>query len=220
MIENSSATETEQMQTWRGEFGQQYTDRNLLAPPDLDALYIRDFGMPRSEMNREFLGSLPRDIKILEVGSNVGNQLQMLQEMRFSRLYGIELQPYAVELSKQRTKHINIIEGSAFDIPFRDGYFDLVFTSGVLIHLAPDNVQQAFSEMHRCARRYIWGMEYFSPEYEQVAYRGHDGLLWKADYCRLFEEAFSDLRVVHRRVYDRLGSANRDIMYLLEKSSA
>ena len=94
------------------------------------------YGYTRTEINSEFIGDFDRDMKILEVGSNVGNQLLCLQEMGFKSLYGIELQNYAVELSKSRTKRINIIEGSAFDIPFKDSYFDLVFTSGVLIHIS------------------------------------------------------------------------------------
>jgi len=68
--------------------------------------------------------------RILEVGCNVGNQLRMLQRMGFNNLYGIELQQYAIEKAKALTKRINIIHGVADDIPFKDGYFDMVFTSG------------------------------------------------------------------------------------------
>ena len=41
---------------------------------------------------------------------------------------------YAVEKGKENTKGINIIQGSAFDLPYKDNYFDLVCTNGVLIH--------------------------------------------------------------------------------------
>jgi len=54
-----------------------------------------------------------------------------------NNLYGIELQQYAIEKAKALTKRINIIHGVADDIPFKDGYFDMVFTSGVLIHIHP-----------------------------------------------------------------------------------
>jgi len=60
--------------------------------------------------------------------------------MGFTNLYGIELQWYAVEKAKEYTKGINIIQGSGFDIPFKDGYFDLVITNGVLIHIAPKKI--------------------------------------------------------------------------------
>ena len=101
--------------------------------------------------------------------------------MGFVNLYGIELQSYAVELSKARTKRINIIEGSAFDIPYKDGYFDLVFTSGILIHINPSDIVWALREILRCTREYIWGFEYYADEYQEINYRGRSDLLWKTD---------------------------------------
>lgn len=53
---------------------------------------------------------------------NIGNQLLCLQNAGFNNLYSIELQPYAVELSKSRAEGINIIQGSAFYIPFKDDF--------------------------------------------------------------------------------------------------
>src|SRR5881397_1327272 len=107
--------QTSQMDAWAGEFGRAYTDRNLLSPRELDALYLNRLGVTRRALNEEFIGALDRGSRILEVGSNVGDQLVLLQEMGFTQLYGIELQWYAVELSKQRCRGINIIQGSAFD---------------------------------------------------------------------------------------------------------
>jgi len=151
--------ETPQMKVWSGEFGKSYTDRSVLTPDQLDALYQQRLGVGRRAMNQEFLGGLPRDKRILEVGSNVGNQFLCLQEMGFRRLYGVELQRYAVELSKQHVRNVDILQGSAFDLPFKDGFFDLVYTSGVLVHLAPADIGGALREIYRCSRRYIWGME-------------------------------------------------------------
>ena len=47
--------------------------------------------------------------KILKIGCNLGNQLRLLQRMGYKNLYGIELQPYVVQRSKDLTKGINII---------------------------------------------------------------------------------------------------------------
>jgi pseudaminic acid biosynthesis-associated methylase len=210
--------QTQQMEAWSGTFGRAYTDRNALSLEELEALYQREFGLGRRAMNQEFLAALPRDIRVLEVGSNVGNQLLLLQSMGFARLYGIELQPYAVELSKRRTHGINIIEGSAFDLPYRDGFFDLVFTSGVLIHLSPEDIGTALDEIHRCTSCYIWGMEYFSETCEEVSYRGEQGLLWKCNFPQLYLERFSDLRLVREVRYPRTDGANEDVMFLLERT--
>lgn len=128
---------TVQMKEWMEDFGKKYTNRNALTLDEMNEMYRKNFGMSREDLNNKFIDEMNQSIKILEVGSNIGNQLILLQKMGFKNLYGIEINSYAVELSKQRTKDINIIQGSAFDIPFRDNYFDLIFTSGLLIHIAP-----------------------------------------------------------------------------------
>lgn len=128
---------TVQMKEWMENFGKKYTDRNALTLNEMNEMYRKNFGISREDLNNLFIAGLNRNIKILEVGSNIGNQLILLQKMGYKNLYGIEINNYAVELSKSRTKNINIILGSVFDIPFKDNYFDLVFTSGLLIHIAP-----------------------------------------------------------------------------------
>ena len=208
---------TEQMEIWSDEFGQAYTDRNTLTPEGLQKLYLHNYGVTRSEMNNLFLNELDRSMRILEVGSNVGNQLIALQEMGFNNLYGIELQSYAVERSKALTKNVNIIQGSAFDIPYKDNYFDLVFTSGVLIHLHPKDISTALTEIHRCAKRYIWGFEYYAEKYTEIPYRDHKSLLWKANFSQEYLKLFADIQLVKEKFYPYLESDNVDVMYLLER---
>ena len=209
---------TEQMEKWAGQFGEEYTDRNALSLEEMEASYRRNYGVTRAELNERFLKGIDRSIRILEVGSNVGNQLLYLQKMGFSNLYGVELQSYAVELSKARTRRINIIEGSAFDIPYKDGYFDLVFTSGVLIHISPSDVSMAMREIYRCTREYIWGFEYYADEYTEIPYRGHRNLLWKADFARLYLDQLGDLELVKEERLKYLDNDNMDTMFLLRKS--
>ena len=208
---------TEQMEKWAGQFGKEYTDRNALALEEMDASYERNYGQTRTELNERFLEGVDRSIRVLEVGSNVGNQLLCLQRMGFSNLYGIELQSYAVELSKSRTRRINIIEGSAFDIPYKDGYFDLVFTSGVLIHISPSDIALAMREIYRCTREYIWGFEYYADKYTEITYRGYGNLLWKADFARLYLDQFEDLELVKEERLKYLDNDNIDAMFLLRK---
>jgi len=200
---------TEQMKKWDGKFGKEYTSRNI---------NTKEYNIiPRSELNKLFLGKLDKNIRILEVGCNIGNQLISLQKMGFKSLYGIELQQEAVELSKDKSKNINIVCGSAFDIPFRDGFFDLVFTSGLLIHISPDDINSVLSEIYRCSNKFIWGLEFYANEYIEIIYRNEHNLLWKADFPGLYLDAFSDLRLVRRKELMRFDSNNVDVMFLLEK---
>jgi len=209
---------TQQLKKWSGDFGKQYTDRSIYGPKELDVFYKNIWGLPRSKMNKEFLSGIKNNItRVLEVGSNVGNQLACLQSMGFKDLYGIEIQDYAVEKSKEITKGINIIKGSAFDIPFKDGYFDMVFTSGVLIHIAPGDIGHVLDEIYRCSKRYIWGFEYYADKYTEIEYRGNKNLLWKTDFCSMFMERFSKLNLIKEKKFGYLDNDNMDSMFLLEK---
>lgn len=208
---------TAQEEVWSGDFGKEYTDRNILNPDELDQLYIKNYGISRTKLNEEFLADLNLH-RILEVGCNVGNQLFLLKKMGYKDLWGIELQDYAVEIARTRTTGLNIVKGSAFDIPFKNNFFDMVFTAGVLIHISPEDVEKALNEMYRCTSRYIWGFEYYSTNvYETVKYRGKDNLLWKTDYSKLFLERFTDLQLIHKKILKYKDNENLDIMYLLEK---
>ncbi len=86
--------------------------------------------------------------------------------------------------------------GMASGIEFPDGVADLAFTSGVLIHIHPDHLPASLSEIHRCARRWIGCIEYFSDKPEMIPYRGHDDRLFKRDFGGLWLDSFPDLATV------------------------
>ena len=213
----SSAT-TPQLEAWTGDFGRVFTDRNSLSPAEMDERYAREYGVSRTTMNREFLDGLPRDIRILEVGANIGNQLVYLQSQGFTDLWGIEAADYGLGLARQRTTGINLVKASAFDMPFKDKWFDLVFTSVVLIHINPEDQLRAMAEIHRCARRYIWGFEYYADVLTDVPYRGKADLCWKRDFARLYMDEFPDLTLVKQKLYKYTYDDNEDAMFLLEKA--
>jgi pseudaminic acid biosynthesis-associated methylase len=206
----TTAQETDQTREWTGGFGKEYTERNTFTPADLDGLYDRNYGITRRALNRRFLEGIPRCAHILEVGCNVGNQLLVLQEMGFANLFGIEIQSYALERARSRVPEAKFTQASALAIPYPDQNFDLVFTSGVLIHIAPPNVPVALAEIHRCAKTWVWGSEY---------YRGHNSLLWKTDYAQLYIERFPDLELVSEQRLHYLENENVDTMFLLRRRS-
>ncbi len=214
---NHGTAETQQKERWSGDFGRDYTDRNTLSGSQLDSLYQTNYGITRRQLNETFLRDIPRDARILEVGCNSGNQLLLLQEMGFAQLWGAEVQSYALELAGIRVHGANLSQASALDLPYEDGYFDLVFTSGVLIHISPADLPLALNEIHRCAKTWIWGMEYYAPEVVQVNYRGHDDLLWKMDYAKRYLDRFGDLELVREQRLPYVNSSNVDTMYLLKR---
>jgi pseudaminic acid biosynthesis-associated methylase len=181
----------------------------------VDELYSRNYGVTRSEINQRFLQSIPKDARILEVGCNLGNQLMMLQAMGFGNLYGIEIQDYALPRAQRRIPIAVLKHASALAIPYPNFHFDLVFTSGVLIHIAPADLPTALSEIRRCAKYWIWGFEYYAPNMTEVAYRGHRSLLWKADYARLYVEQFPELELLREDRLRYLENENVDTAFLL-----
>ena len=94
---------TKQAEFWSGDFGKEYTDRNTFSSEEWDAFYSKTWGKTKIEMNEKFIGHLPKDIKFLEVGCNKGLQLNGLQRMGFTSIYGVELQPFAAEEAKKNT---------------------------------------------------------------------------------------------------------------------
>jgi len=212
---------TNQEEFWLGEFGQEYTNRNTPESQDgWKQWYLDNWGIAKEVMNDDFIGDFPKDSKILEVGCNSGNQLIALQEAGFSEIYGIELQVYAVEAAKKRTENMNIIQGSGFDLPFKDSFFDIVCTNGVLIHISPNDLPKIMDEMYRVSKKYIWGFEYYADEVTDINYRGNTGFLWKANYAELFMKQFPDLKLVKKKLYPYVlegMQSNTDCMYLLEK---
>ena len=208
---------SKQITKWKDKFGKEYTNRNALTLYEIEQMYENNYGLSRTGLNNIFIGKFNHSIKILEVGSNIGNQLLLLQKMGFKNLYGIEINDYAIELSKQRTNNINIIQGSAFDIPFKNEYFDLVFTSGVLIHIAPHDINLVLNEIYRCTKKYIWGFEYYEEKYTEIIYRGKKDLLWKANFPQLYLDLFKDVKLIKEKKLKYLNDDNIDVMFLLEK---
>jgi pseudaminic acid biosynthesis-associated methylase len=176
---------TDQLNLWRSDFGRAYTDRNDFENPARIAAWKR------------VIAGLAVD-RVVEVGCNVGWNLTYLSRLGVSELYAVEPQRYAVERARVRSPQYNVFQGTAFELPFRDGWCDLAFTSGVLIHIAPDDVPRAIDEMYRVSRRYCVAIEYDAPTEQQINYRGNANALWKRDHGAIWQARHPDLRLVRR----------------------
>lgn len=209
---------TNQEKFWKSNFGKEYTDRNNWKnDKDWDTAYVNAWGLTKLEINDKVLHHLPRDLRILEVGCNYGAQLKGFQRMGFENLYGVELQSDAVEKSKKFFSGLNIITGSGFDLPFKDGFFDLVCTNGVLIHISSKDHYGFMKEIHRCSKQYIMGWEYYDKEIKELNYRGNKGVMWKADYVSIYRNSFTDLQLKEEHLIKYLANDNQDSIFLLEK---
>lgn len=208
-----------QIKTWTSEFGGEYTSRNTFkSEEEFNNFFLKRYLITRDEFYKNYLSMIPYESSILEVGANIGNQLSSLFRIGYKNLYGIEIQKDAINYAHQSLPYIDIIYGLAQDIPFKENYFDAVFTNNVLIHISPENINSVMEEIYRTSKKYIFGFEYFSDDFTEINYRQKKGLLWKADYCKLFMQNFPNLRILKKKIFIPQDEPdNKDQFYILEK---
>ncbi|MBI5611056.1 MAG: methyltransferase domain-containing protein, partial [Deltaproteobacteria bacterium] len=153
--------------------------------------------------------------------SNIGNNLRALRTLTGAELYALEPNQQAREtlVRDQVVPADNVLEGIATHIDLSDGAVDLAFTSGVLIHIHPDDLLASCQEIHRVARRYIVCVEYFSDKAEVIPYRGHMDRLFKRDFGGFWLDHFADLRVVdYGFLWKRLTGLDNLTWWVFEKA--
>ena len=74
--------------------------------------------------------------------------------------------------------------------------FDLVFTSGVLIHINPEYIDKAYKALYDNSKKYILIIEYYNPSPVQIDYRGHKDKLFKRDFAGEIMKKFKNLKLI------------------------
>jgi pseudaminic acid biosynthesis-associated methylase len=196
----------QQLAAWQGEFGKAYTDRNVVDWQD------------RVPWLRGMLDGIAVS-SALEVGCNRGHNLIALSEIFGAEcdIVGIEPNRYALGIARESSSRVGVLRGTIFDLPFRDNQFDLAMTSGVLIHVATEDLSLALENIYRVSRRYILAVEYFAEEDTVLNYRGHDNLLWKRDFGKHYLQQFPDLRLLRDGFRDAERGADETNWWLFEK---
>ena len=176
---NAEAVRLEQL--WTDEFGDAYVERNRAA------------GEVRASFWKTVLTEFPAQ-RVLEVGCNVGANLRWIASViPAHQVYGLDINLKALAELHQNLPGINALWGPARELPFRDRWFDLVFTIGVLIHQPESTLPLVMAEIVRCSRRYVLCGEYYAEQTIEVTYRGQSGALFKRNYGRLYQELFPEL---------------------------
>jgi len=176
---------TDQETFWAGAFGDDYTHRNK--GDQWIASNLALFS--------KILGSTAKVRSILELGANLGLNLQALRSLiPLAELSAVEINRRAVGKLKQ-LGGINVYHTSliGFEAPSQH---DFVFTKGVLIHINPEKLPQVYDLMHAASQRYICVAEYYNPTPVAIPYRGHAERLFKRDFAGELMKRHHDLRLV------------------------
>lgn len=178
---------TEQENFWAGEFGNQYISRNSGQEYLPHQVFL-------------FSKILHRTVdihNILEIGANIGlNGIALKTLLPHCHYTAIEINEQAL----QQLKNINpakIYEGSVLDFTIEQiGQYDITFTSGVLIHIAPEKLPEVYDRLYHCSKRYILISEYYNPIPMEVNYRGHAGRLFKRDFAGEILDRYPDCKLI------------------------
>jgi pseudaminic acid biosynthesis-associated methylase len=179
---------TKQLDQWRGSFGENYIARNGVTSQSLRG---------RTRLWAEILQAIGGESPdtILEVGANIGINLRALGALTDATFYALEPNDQARKILENDgvVASSGLRGGSASAIDFPDGIADLVFTSGVLIHIPPAELESSCREIYRCARRFIVCIEYFSDNPQTISYRDKPDLLFKRDFGGYWLDLFPSL---------------------------
>ena len=164
---------------WEGNFGDSYSDRNVIASSDRTSFFARI-------LQRTYGVS-----SICELGANRGHNLQAIGSLspNFS-LTGVDINAGVVAEMKADSRidaHCCAIQDYSPGVAF-----DLVFVSGVLIHVAPDDLPVIYRKLFELSQRYVLMNEYFNPTPVEIPYRGHQDRLYKRDFGGEFWDLHQD----------------------------
>lgn len=129
---------------------------------------------------------------LLECGCNIGRNIELLNHyLPDTKKSIIELSPTPYEIVTKKYNFEHSVNSSILEADLPNNYFDLVFTTGVLIHIHPDKLLENMQKMYDLSKKYIVFGEIFSRVPGHVHYRGRDDLLFKRDFGRFFLENFN-----------------------------
>jgi pseudaminic acid biosynthesis-associated methylase len=171
---------TEQEQFWKGEFGGSYLERNRSV--DWRAR------IPFWQSILEMTGAKT----VLEVGCNVGANMKAIRQAyphdHPFALWGCDINNAAIE--EAGDAGLSVVHTSLFDLKteWPDGGFDLTFSCGVLIHIAPADISRAMDSIISVSNRYVLAVEYADETEVMVPYRDHTERLWRRPFGRLYQE--------------------------------
>jgi len=175
---------SKQEEFWRSVYAQEYINRNSSFNIDL-GVKAWSIMLKRAD----YISS------ILELGPNIGRNIASLNLLLPSSKKSIvEISPLAFEIATSRYT-LETAQNCAILDATVDKQYDLVITSGVLIHVPPEDLQRTVRKAAEFSKRYLLVCEMFSRVPRTVRYRDSDDLLFTRDYGKFVLET-CELKVI------------------------
>ncbi len=207
---NKKEFKTEQEKFWAGEFGNEYSERNI----------GNDWISANTAFFSTILKSTNNINSVIEFGSNIGlNLIPLKTLLPNASMTAIEINTEAVKELKKNVKDINVYSMSIFDFIPKEKY-DLAFIKGVLIHINPNELQGVYEKLYESSSKYILIAEYYNPYPVTIPYRGHSDRLFKRDFAGEILKKYSNLKLIdYGFVYHKDNNFPQDDVtwFLMEK---
>lgn len=185
-MSNSNVYKTSQENFWKGQFGDDYINRNK--DPRILTSNLNLFTKIISRTNNVH--------SVIEFGSNIGLNLIALNYLIPNlSMSAVEINENAVKELKSNLNNITVFNESILTVNLKETY-DFVLTKGILIHINPDELPSVYDKMYNASSKYICIMEYYNPTPVTVNYRGHEDKLFKRDFAGEMMDLYADLELI------------------------
>lgn len=155
---------------WQSDFGDKYHKRNVNLVQNNYVMFSKIFAA-----NNDIY---PKSI--IEFGAGTGQNLFALKQLfPFAKLTALEINEKACK-ELGRIHGLQVINKS---LDYVTKKYDLVLTKGLLIHIPPRELNDAYDVLYKASEKYILICEYFNPTPVMIKYRGEDDKLWKRDFA-------------------------------------
>ena len=215
-------TDNYQTAAWKSNFGDEYAERNKITQEDLKN---------RKNLWRAIIAGivdvtaqLPESF--IEVGAGVGINIQaisdVLKNMRpkvIPKFTAIEINDTSITELRKLNDYIDVlvIPKNIADNVEIAVKADVVFTSGLLIHIHPNKLLEAMKKIVDMSNKYVVCIEYFSPEQREIKYRGENSLLWTNDFGSIYLDEFGLSLIYCLFLWDRLTGMDNTTLWVFEK---
>jgi tRNA (uracil-5-)-methyltransferase TRM9 len=110
-------------------------------------IHAEDFSKSRFRIwprVKDFLDKLPPNSKVLDIGCGNGKNMNYRKDLE---IYGIEHSQSLTDICLKQ--NLNVVQGNALNLPFKDESFDAVIMIAVIHHINPEEHYKVLNEIKR-----------------------------------------------------------------------